>query len=79
MYTGGSPSPYDRANAAMLMGHCMQLINEGFAKQQNSNAHKIASGVVGFQQGQIVFIPMDNLIPLMHPSFRYTSSVLCAY
>lgn len=66
--TGGSPSPYDRANAAVLMGHCMALINEGFAKQYNPSS--IVSGVVGFQKGQIVFIPMEELKNLMHPSFR---------
>lgn len=55
------------------MGHCMDLINTAFKKMEASSSQKLdlPSGVVGFQEGKIIFIPMEKLSSLMHPSFRY--------
>jgi len=61
---GGSPSPYDRTMAAMLMGRCLDLIEEG------QKLSSIQSGAVGFKDGDIAFVPLEELTPLMHPQFR---------
>jgi hypothetical protein len=51
--------------AAVLMEHCLNLI------QQGEKESSIPSGAVGFRNGQLVFVPLEDLTALMHPQFRY--------
>jgi len=71
MQQGGQPSPWDRINAARLMGHCLQFIEEWVqCRPIIHRSPKIKSGIFGFKHGKIVFTPLDEVPALIHDSYR---------
>lgn len=68
---GGSPSPFDRIHSARIMAKCMEFIEEwACCRPIHHRSAKIHSGVFGFEQGNIVFHPLEEITGMLNSKYR---------